>query len=74
MIFAATQLPVPFISDPVGSKIVPIIVALVMGVSSPLSIVLWAIAIVGFIAPLVAGHIVRALRAKTAAVEGADPD
>lgn len=34
MIYAATQLPVPFISDPVGSKVFPIIVAAVMGLSS----------------------------------------
>lgn len=34
MIFAATQLPVPFISDPVGSKTFPIIVAVVMGLAS----------------------------------------
>lgn len=34
MIVAATQLPVPFISDPVGSKTFPIIVAVVMGLAS----------------------------------------
>lgn len=34
MIVAATQLPVPFISDPVGSKMFPIIVAVVMGLAS----------------------------------------
>lgn len=34
MIYAATQLPVPFISDPVGSKTFPIIVAIVMGIAS----------------------------------------
>ncbi|MEM8662837.1 MAG: tripartite tricarboxylate transporter TctB family protein [Pseudomonadota bacterium] len=34
MIYAATQLPVPFISDPVGSKTFPIIVAVIMGMSS----------------------------------------
>ncbi len=34
MVIAATQLPVPFISDPVGSKVFPIIVAAVMGLAS----------------------------------------
>ena len=34
MIYAATQLPVPFISDPVGSKTFPIIVAIVLGLAS----------------------------------------
>ncbi|MEM8662839.1 MAG: tripartite tricarboxylate transporter permease, partial [Pseudomonadota bacterium] len=43
-------------------------------VASPLSMTLWAIAIVGFVAPLIVGRFVRARRERTAAVEGADPD
>ncbi|MEM8662838.1 MAG: tripartite tricarboxylate transporter permease [Pseudomonadota bacterium] len=42
--------------------------------ASPLSIGLWSVAILGFIAPLIVGRFVRARRERTAAVEGADPD
>ena len=43
-------------------------------VASPLSITLWTIAIVGFVAPMVLGRFLRPKRPDTAAAEGADPD
>lgn len=43
-------------------------------VASPLSITLWTIAVVGFVAPLIVGRYLRARRHDTAAEEGADPD
>ena len=43
--------------------------------ASPLSIILWALAIVGFVLPMLVGHFFRPRRLdETAAVEGADPD
>ncbi|MGV8856511.1 MAG: tripartite tricarboxylate transporter permease [Devosia sp.] len=43
-------------------------------VSSPLSIALWTLAIVGFILPIVIGRYLRPKIADNAAAEGADPD
>ncbi|SOD96957.1 tripartite tricarboxylate transporter permease [Caenispirillum bisanense] len=42
--------------------------------SSPLTIGLWFVAIVGFVLPMVAGRFFRVSRHHTAAEEGADPD
>ncbi|WP_108660390.1 tripartite tricarboxylate transporter permease [Acuticoccus kandeliae] len=43
-------------------------------VASPLSIILWSIAVLGFLAPLLVGRVMRRRRQDTAAYEGADPD
>ncbi len=43
-------------------------------VSSPLAIALWTLAIVGFVMPMLFGHLFRPKRPDDAADEGADPD
>jgi putative tricarboxylic transport membrane protein len=43
-------------------------------IDSPLSILLWAIAIAGFVMPIVAGRYLRPRMADSAVMEGSDPD